>query len=149
MSDTLKSRLDAAVKDAMRAREKERLTTLRLITAAIKQIEVDTREEVTDEGVLQILGRMTKQRRESIEQYKSAGRDDLAAQEAAELEIIAEFLPTPLTDDEVAAIVDEAIAESGASSMQEMGKVMGLVKARCEGRADLGAVSALVRSKLG
>ena len=149
MSDaTLKDQLSDAMKTAMRAREKERLATIRLIQAAVKQIEVDERIEVDDERMLVILDKMAKQRRESIEQFANANRQDLVDKEEAELKIIQEFLPEALSEAEIDQAIADAIAESGASSMQEMGKVMGLLKPKMQGRADMGAVSAKIRAKL-
>lgn len=145
---TLKTQIQDDVKDAMRARDKERLGALRLLSAAIKQIEVDTREELDDAGVLAVLDKMSKQRRESLEQYEKAGRDDLAAKERFELEVIAHYLPEPLSSDEIAALVDEAIASTGAAGMQDMGKVMGQLKPQVQGRADMKALSGLVRERL-
>ena len=145
---TLKSQIQEDVKNAMRARDKERLGALRLLSAAIKQIEVDTREELDDAGVLAVLDKMSKQRRESLEQYEKAGREDLAAKERFELEVIANYLPEPLSDAEVQALVDQAIASTGAAGMQDMGKVMGQLKPQVQGRADLKAHSGLVRERL-
>lgn len=145
----LKGRITDAVKDAMRAGEKDRLGVLRMVSAAIKQVEVDERKELTDEDVLAILSKMVKQRREAEEQYEQAGRDELAAREKTEIDIISEFLPQPLSDDEIEQIVDAAIAETGAASIKEMGKVMGVVKPKVQGRADLGQVSGRIKAKLG
>ncbi|MBA1149010.1 GatB/YqeY domain-containing protein [Ectothiorhodospiraceae bacterium WFHF3C12] len=145
----LKGRITDAVKASMRAGEKDRLGVLRMVSAAIKQVEVDERKELTDEDVLTILSKMVKQRREAEEQYEQAGRDELAAREKAEIDIISEFLPQPLSDDEIEQIVDAAIAETGAASIKEMGKVMGVVKPRVQGRADLGQVSGRIKAKLG
>jgi hypothetical protein len=145
----LKQQLSEAMKAAMKAGDKPRLGVIRLINAAVKQREVDERIELNDEQVLAVLDKMVKQRRDSIQQYSDAGRDDLAAQESAEIEVIQEFLPEALSDAEIAAIVDAAIAETGADSMRDMGKVMGKVKPQVQGRADVGQVSALVKQKLG
>ncbi|MEE4174699.1 MAG: GatB/YqeY domain-containing protein [Xanthomonadales bacterium] len=145
---TLKTQIQDDVKDAMRARDKERIGALRLLSAAIKQIEVDTREDLDDAGVLAVLDKMSKQRRESLEQYEKAGREDLANQERFELEVIANYLPEPLSDAEIAALVDQAIADTGASGMQDMGKVMGQLKPQVQGRADMKALSGLVRERL-
>jgi len=149
MSDTLKVQITEAMKDAMRAKEKERLGAIRLIQAEIKRIEVDERIDLDDARVLAILDKMVKQRRDSIKQYEDAGRQELADKEQAEIEVIQTFLPAPLSEEELSAMVDEAIAESGAESMRDMGKVMGLLKPRIQGRADAGAVSGLVKAKLG
>ena len=145
----LKARIEAAVKDAMRARDRVRLGTLRLITAEIKRVEVDERIDPDDARVLNILDRMVKQRLDSESQYRSAGRDDLADVEAAEMVVIREFMPAALSEDEIATRVDAAIAATGAESMRDMGAVMAELKPQLAGRADMGAVSALVRQRLG
>ncbi len=116
--------------------------------SAIKQIEIDNRKELSDDDVIAVLGKMLKQRRDSHTQYTDAGRNDLAEQEAFEITIINEYLPEALSDDEVAAVIDEIIASTGAASPKDMGKVMGQLKAKLQGRADMGAASALVRQKL-
>ena len=136
------------MKAAMKARDKERLSTIRLIMAEFKRIEVDERIEVDDARALAVLDKMVKQRRDSVEQYTNAGRDELAAVETAEIAVIQEYLPTPLSDDELLALVDAAIAGSDASGMQAMGAVMGVLKPQLQGRADIGAVSQLVKSRL-
>jgi hypothetical protein len=146
---SLKDRILQDVKDAMRSRDKPRLATLRLITAAIKQQEVDERIELDDAQVLALLDKMCKQRRESISQYEKAARDDLIAQETSELELIQTYLPEQLGEDEIAAFIDEAMAATGAASIKDMGKVMGQLKPRLQGRADMGAVSAMIKAKLG
>ncbi|MBK6960074.1 MAG: GatB/YqeY domain-containing protein [Gammaproteobacteria bacterium] len=146
---SLKSRLKDAMKTAMRARDRTRLDAIRLMLAEIQRIEVDERTELDDARVLAVLDKMTKQRRDSITQYRSAGREELAAQELAEIEIIAGFLPTALTAAEIAALIEQAIASSGASSARDMGKVMALLKPELQGRADIGAVSAQVKTRLG
>jgi hypothetical protein len=133
----------------MKAGEKDRLSTLRMVSAAIKQKEVDERRSLEDADVLAILDKMVKQRRESLEQYESAGRDDLASAERAEIALIGEFLPQPLTDAEIDALIDAAIDETGAESVRDMGKVMGIIKPKAQGRADMGAVSGRVKEKLG
>jgi len=133
----------------MKGGDKARLGVVRLMLAAVKQREVDERIELDDSQVLAVLDKMIKQRRDSIQQYSDAGRDELAAQEAAEIEVIQEFLPEGLSDDEITAIIDAAIAETGAESMRDMGKVMGVVKPQVQGRADVGKVSGLVKQKLG
>ena len=137
------------VKDAMRSRDKPRLATLRLITAAIKQQEVDERIELDDAQVLALLDKMCKQRRESISQFEKAGRDDLIAQEVSELDIIQIYLPEQLSEDEITALIDETMAATGAASIKDMGKVMGQLKPKLQGRADMGAVSAMIKAKLG
>ena len=144
----LKQRILDDVKAAMKAKDKPRLATLRLITAALKQREVDERIELDDTQVLAILEKMIKQRRDSVAQYQKAGRDELAAQELGEIEIIQEYMPEGLGDDEIAALVEAAIAETGAGGMQDMGKVMGLLKPKLQGRADMGQVSQLIKAKL-
>ncbi|PWF65374.1 glutamyl-tRNA amidotransferase [Shewanella sp. BC20] len=136
------------MKQAMIAKEKARLSTIRMALAAIKQIEVDTRETLNDEQVIAVLTKMVKQRRDSIAQYEAAGRSDLAAAEAEEIQVIETFLPTPLSEAEIAAFIDAAIAEIGASSMADMGKVMGALKPKVQGRADMGAIGAMIRAKL-
>jgi uncharacterized protein YqeY len=146
---TLKAQILDDVKAAMRARDQKRLTALRLITAAIKQIEVDKRVELDDQAVLAVLDKMVKQRRESLEQYESAGRDDLAAQEEFELELISDYLPEALSDEEVAALITQAIADTGASSIRDMGAVMNTLRGAVQGRADMKAVSGIVKAKLG
>ena len=145
---SLKDRITEDVKDAMRARDKPRLATLRLITAAIKQQEVDERIELDDTQLLSLLDKMCKQRRESISQFEKAARDDLIAQEVSELDIIQGYLPEQLGDDEIAALIEAAMADTGASSIKDMGKVMGQLKPKIQGRADMGAVSALIKSRL-
>jgi len=144
----LKTRILEDVKTAMRARDQKRLTALRLITAAIKQIEVDKRIEVDDQIVLGVLGKMVKQRRESLQQYQSAGRDDLAAQEQYELDLLAPYLPAALRDDEVAALIKQAIAATGAGSIRDMGAVMNKLRGELQGRADMKAVSSAVKAQL-
>jgi len=144
----LKERIVEDMKTAMRAKEKDRLMTVRSILAVIKQQEVDTREELSDTDVLAILDKLSKQRRESISQYSAAGRDDLVAQEELELGFIQEYLPEPLTDDEIQGLVSEAIAGTGANSMQDMGKVMAHIKPLAQGRADMGKISGLIKSAL-
>lgn len=146
---TIRDSLESAIKDAMRARDKQRLGILRMASSALKQIEIDERTELGDERVLAVLDKLVKQRKESIQQYREGGRDDLADQEEAEVAILQEFLPQPLSDDEIATLIDEAIAETAASSMQDMGKVMGVLKPRMQGRADMSAVSAKVKERLG
>ena len=145
----LKQQLTDAMKAAMKGGDKPRLAVIRLILAAVKQREVDERIELDDSQVLAVLDKMVKQRRDSVQQYQDAGRDDLVAQENAEIGVIQEFLPAALTDDEIAAIIDAAISETGAESMRDMGKVMGIVKPQVQGRADVGKVSGLVKQKLG
>ena len=148
MSEPIYQRVTAEVKLAMKARDKPRLGALRLIMADFKRIEVDERVELDDERVLVILDKMTKQRKDSFTQFEDAGREDLANQEALEIAVIAEFLPDQLSDDEVSGLVKAAIAETGAASMQDMGRVMAIVKPQVQGKADMGAVSGLVKAQL-
>jgi len=145
----LKQRILEDVKAAMKAGDKRRVGTLRLITAAIKQREVDERIELDDTQVLAVLDKMVKQRRESIAQYEKAGREDLVAQEAYEIEVIQTYLPETLSETEIAAAIQDAVAATGAASIRDMGKVMGRLKPKLQGRADIGAVSALVKQQLG
>lgn len=149
MTAELYTRIKTAVKDAMRAKQKERLGTLRMITAEFKRIEVDERIELDDARILAVLDKMTKQRRDSLQQYLEAGRDELAAQEQLEIDVIADFLPQALTEDEITALITAAVAESGAESARDMGKVMAIIKPQVQGRADMGAVSKLVKQQLG
>ena len=146
--ETLKVRIKTEMKAAMRAKNKPRLGTIRLIQAEIKRIEVDERIELDDTRVLAILDKMSKQRRDSLSQFKDAGRDDLAEQEQIELDVIAEFLPAALTDDELLALIDRAVADSGAQAMSDMGKVMAILKPLVQGRADMGAVSKQIKARL-
>lgn len=148
MSSELKRRILEDVTATMRAKDKPRLGTLRLVTAAIKQLEVDSRAELDDKGVLAVLEKMLKQRRDSLQQYSDAGRQDLAEQERYEIGVIEAYMPEALPDEELAALIDAAIAETGATSMRDMGKVMGLLKPQVQGRADLGSVSGAVKQKL-
>ncbi len=146
---SLKNQIQENVKDAMRARDKERLSVLRLITAAIKQREVDERIELDDEQVLLVLDKMVKQRRESLEQYEKAAREDLAAQERFELQVIQGFLPEPLSEAELSELIKAAITESGASSIRDMGSVMNALRPKVQGRADMKLVSQAVKNQLG
>jgi uncharacterized protein YqeY len=144
----LKQRLTNEMKDAMRAKEKERLGTIRLILAELKRIEVDERIDIDDTRVLAVLDKMTKQRRDSVAQFEAAGREDLAATERFELEVISTFLPAAMTADEISQLVVDAISATGASSMADMGKVMGMIKPKAQGRADMGEISKLIKAKL-
>ena len=144
----LKHRINEDVKTAMRSKERKRLAALRLITAAIKQREVDERIELDDAQVMSVLDKMAKQHRDSIEQYTKAERQDLVEQEQFELEIIQDYLPQPLDDAEIHARIDAAVAATGAATMKDMGKVMGQLKSALQGRADMGKVSALVKARL-
>ncbi len=146
---TLKEQLTEAMKQAMRAQDKARLGVIRLVLAAIKQQEIDTRQEQDDVAVLAVLDKMVKQRRESIRQYTEAGRLELAEQEQFEINVIQEYLPQALSDEELAALVAEAIATTGAASVKDMGKVMAWVKPKAQGRADMGKVSGLIKASLG
>ncbi len=150
MADSaLKLQLTEAMKDAMRAKDKARLGTVRLALSEVKRIEVDERIEPDDARVLSIMEKMIKQRRESIRQYESAGRKDLADIEQAEIDVLQTFMPQPLSDAEIDTIVTQALADTGASSVQDMGKVMAAVKPQMAGRADMGAVGQLIKKKLG
>ena len=146
---TILETLKEAQKDAMRAKDKASLSTIRMALAAVKQKEVDERVEVTDADLLQILTKMVKQRNESITQFKAANRDDLVATEEAEIVVLSRFLPQPLSEDEISSMIDQAMQATGASSMQDMGKVMGILKPKMTGRADMGKVSGLIKAKLG
>lgn len=145
----LKAQINEAMKAAMRAKEKERLGTIRLVLAEIKKVEVDERIDPDDVRVTSILDKMVKQRRDSIKQFTDAGRDELAAKEQTEIGVIQEFLPQPLSEEEIASLIEEAIASTGATSMQDMGKVMGLLKPQMAGKADMGKVSGLIKQRLG
>ena len=136
------------MKEAMKAREKERLATIRLIQAEFKRVEVDERIEIDDARALAIMDKMVKQRRDSIGQFESAGRDELAAIERAEINVIQEFLPQQLSEDEILAIIDDALSGIDATGMAAMGPLMGVIKPKLQGRADMGAVSKLVKAKL-
>ncbi|RVU30335.1 GatB/YqeY domain-containing protein [Neptunomonas marina] len=144
----LKKQISDAMKAAMRAKDKQTLGVVRLILAELKRIEVDERIELDDARVLATLDKMSKQRRDSISQFEEAGRNDLADSERQELEVIKTFLPQPLTDEEITAIIDAAVASTGASGMQDMGKLMAEIKPQLQGRADMGTVSKLVKSRL-
>jgi uncharacterized protein YqeY len=145
---TLKERINADMKTAMREKDKARLGTIRLLQAAIKQREVDERIELDDAQVLAVLDKMVKQRRDSIEQFRQAGRDELAEKEEYELGVLQDYLPAALSDEELEALVDEAVAQSGAQSVKDMGNVMGILRPKVQGRADMGAVSAKVKARL-
>ena len=146
---TLKSQIQDDTKTAMKAGDKDRLKVLRLILAAIKQQEVDRRVELDENDVLSVLNKMVKQRRDSVTQFRDGGREDLAAIEQDEIAILEHYLPAKLSEDDVDRLIREAIAETGADSLRDMGKVMAVVKQKAEGRADLGAVSARVKAELG
>ena len=145
---TIKAQIMQDMKAAMKAHDAPRLSALRLRLAAIKQREVDDRVEATDELVGGVISKLIKQRRDSVKQYSDAGRDDLAQKEQFEIDVLSVYMPKQMSDDEIAAIVKEAIAQTGASGMAAMGKVMGVVKGKCAGKADMGRVSALVKAAL-
>lgn len=140
--------IEQAMKTAMRAKDKERLGTIRLILAEIKRIEVDERIDLDGPAIIALLDKMLKQRRDSISQFEQAGRDDLASKEASEIEVIQSFLPAQLSDAEISQLIDDAIAQSGAQGMQDMGKVMGLLKPQLQGRANIGQVSGDIKKRL-
>ena len=145
----IKTQISNDVKDAMRSKDKDRLAALRLILAAFKQKEVDERIELSDEESISVLNKMAKQHRDSIEQFGQANRDDLIKKEQLELDIIESYLPEKLSEEEVNLLIDEAISETGANSVKDMGKVIGLLKEKLQGQADMGEVSRLIRGKLG
>ncbi|OCQ43578.1 glutamyl-tRNA amidotransferase [Aeromonas veronii] len=145
---SLKDQLKDQQKLAMLAKDRARLGAIRLLMAEIKQREVDTRIELNDEDILAVVTKMVKQRRDSISQFEAAGRQDLADKESAEIVVLQEFLPQQLTADEIAALIEQAITESGAAVMADMGKVMAVLKPKIQGRADVGAVSAQVKTRL-
>ena len=145
---TMKDQIINDLKDAMRARDKKKLDALRLIAAAIKQIEVDERIDIDDARMLVILDKLAKQRNESISQFSAAGRDELVAQEEFELALINQYLPEPLSDSEVTSIVEQAFIAVGAEKMSDMGKVMAELKPLLQGRADMAKVSAMIKARL-
>ena len=148
MTSEIKSRIESSVKDAMRARDTRRLGVLRLTMSELKKVEIDERIELDDTRVLAILDKMSKQRKDSLAQFQQAGREDLVEQESFELDLLKEYMPEALDDAAVLAIIDQAIADSGASSMKDMGQLMGLIRPQVQGRADMGAISAIVKEKL-
>ena len=148
MSETLKTRLQDDMKSSMKSGNKERLGVIRLMLSAIKQIEVDERIELDSDRITAVLDKMAKQRRESIAQFEKAGRDDLTAIEQAELEIILEFLPEALSEAEINDLVEQSINATGATTLKDMGKLMGMLKPQLQGRADMGKVSQLIKSRL-
>ena len=145
---SLKERIQEDMKGAMRSGDKDRLGTIRLIMAAVKQREVDERISLDDAQVVSVLEKMGKQRRESITQFQAGGRADLVAKETAELAIISSYMPAQLSDGELDALINEAIAQSGAASIKDMGKVMAIIKSRAQGRADMGAVGTRIKARL-
>lgn len=145
---TIKEQIMADMKAAMKAHDAARLGAIRLLMAAIKQKEVDERVQCADPEIISIIAKLVKQRHDSIEQYTAANRQDLADKEQAEIDVLSTYLPKPLTEEEILAIIDEAIAAIGANGMTAMGKVMGAVKPKLTGRADMGKVSALIKQKL-
>ena len=146
---SLKAQITEDMKSAMKAGDKDRLKVVRLILAAIKQVEVDKRIELDDAAVLSVLDKMVKQRRDSVEQFEKGGRDDLSAIEKAEIEVLETYLPEQLSEEELDAMISDAISATGAESIRDMGKVMGQIKAQAAGRADMGAVGAKVKARLG
>jgi uncharacterized protein YqeY len=146
---SLKDQLTDDMKAAMKGGDKDRLMVIRLILADIKRVEVDSRKDLDDTGLLAVLEKAVKQRRDSVEQFTKGGRDDLAAKEQAEIEVLTGYLPEQLSDAELDALVDEVVAATGAESIRDMGKVMGAIKSRAAGKADMGAVSARVKARLG
>ena len=148
MPDTLKQRIQDDVKSAMRAKDKERLGVLRMTTAAIKQREIDERTSLDDAGILSVLDKMIKQRRDALGQFTAAGRNDLADQEAFEIAVLDEYMPTALTETELNALIEAALTKIGASSLRDMGNVMKLLSPEVRGRADMGAVSGRVKERL-
>lgn len=146
---SLQARITEDMKAAMRSRDAQRLSAIRLLVAAIRQREIDDRTSLDDAGTIAVVDRLVKQRRESAAQYEAAGRTDLAAKEQAEVEVLTAYLPAALDASEVAAAIDAAVAETGAAGLRDMGRVMALLRAKLAGRADLAAVSAQVRERLG
>jgi uncharacterized protein YqeY len=146
---TLKERITDDMKAAMRSGEKERLGAIRMITAAIKQREVDERISLDDAQVLSVLEKMIKQRKESVEQFKAGNRQDLADKEAAEITLLQGYMPSQLSTAELDALINDAVASTGAASIKDMGKVMAIIKTKAQGRADMGAVGAKIKAKLG
>ena len=147
-AESLVARIKTSMKEAMKARDKERLGTIRLMQAEFKRVEVDERIEIDNARALTILDKMVKQRRDSVSQFQTAGRDELAAIELSEIAVIQEFLPQQLTEDEINALIDEALASIDATGMAAMGPLMGAIKPKLQGRADMGAVSKMVKAKL-
>ena len=146
---SLKDSITEDMKSALKAGDKDRLKVLRLILAAIKQVEIDTRKDLDDAAVLGVFDKMVKQRRDSVEQFTKGGRDDLAAIEQAEIAVLESYLPAKMDDAELDALIDEVITATGAESIRDMGKVMGAIKAKAAGRADMGIVGSRVTARLG
>jgi uncharacterized protein YqeY len=146
---SLKARIQDDMKSAMKARETERLAAIRLLMAACRQKEIDERIELDDAGIIAVIDKMLKQRRDSVAQYDAAQRTDLADKERAEMAVLTTYLPQPLSEAEIDALIEAAVADSGAASLQDMGKVMGLLKPKMAGRADMGIVSARIKARLG
>lgn len=144
----IKDQIREDMKSAMREHDAATLGTIRLLLAAVKQREVDERIEATDDVVLDVIAKMLKQRRDSVEQYRNAGREDLASKEEAEMTVLKRYMPEPLTDEELRALINTVVEELGATGMGQMGRVMGEVKSRAQGRADMGKVSGLVKARL-
>ncbi|WP_107851850.1 GatB/YqeY domain-containing protein [Oceanimonas marisflavi] len=145
---SLKDQLSEQQKNAMRAKDKARLGTLRMLMAEIKQKEIDSRETLDDDGIIAVITKMVKQRKDAASQFEQAGRQELADGERQEIAVLQEFLPQPLTEDELDALLTQAIADTGATGMQDMGKVMAALKPQIQGRADMGKVSATIKAKL-
>ena len=145
---SLKTQIMDDIKTAMKAKDKDKVGTIRMLTAAIKQVEVDERRELADADVLSIVSKMIKQRKDAAEQFQQADRQDLADKELAEIEILKQYLPAQLSTEEINAVVKQVIADTGASGMQDMGRVMGAVKAKVAGQADMGEVSQIVKANL-
>lgn len=145
---SLKGQIQDDMKEALKAGDRDRLKVIRMLMAGIKQIEIDKRSELDDAAVLGVVEKMVKQRRDSVTQFRQGGRDDLAASEQAEIAVLQAYLPEPLSAAELEALVDAAIAETGAESMRDMGKVMGRLRDKVQGRADMGAVGATVKARL-
>jgi hypothetical protein len=146
---TLQTRIESAMRDALRARDQRRTSTLRMAMAAAQNRRIELGRDLTDEDMVEVLGKQVKQRRESIEQFRAGGREEMAANEEAEAKILAEFLPEQLSEDEVSTLVDQAVAETGAAGPGDMGKVMGSLMPKTRGRADGKLVSDIVRRRLG
>tara|TARA_B100000579_G_C22321035_1_gene616088 strand:+ start:24 stop:476 length:453 start_codon:yes stop_codon:yes gene_type:complete len=148
MANTIRPLIEEAVKVSMRERNKEKTSTLRMAISELKKEEIDTRKDITDEVSIKILQRMIKQRKESMSQFNEAGRDELAKKEELEIKILEEFMPQQLAEHEITEIISKVIEDSGASSPQDMGKVMGLLKSEFQGNADMGLVSKIVKERL-